>query len=180
MKKKTRILVLEDDRTSRKLLAWILEQAGYDVVECSEGRDAIHMAVMHPPAVIIVDVMLPDMRGTEVVEELKKHPACRQMKSIFLTGILTKKAQELDANFCFQVDGQRYRALAKPVRKSVLLRLLRESVAEAEAEQRARSEPATRLARKAATTPAETAEDDHSCKASMAGESLGASPLWEA
>ncbi len=180
MKKKTRILVLEDDRTSRKLLAWILEQAGYDVVECSEGRDAIHMAVMHPPTVIIVDVMLPDMRGTEVVEELKKHPACRQMKSIFLTGILTKRAQELDANFCFQVDGQRYRALAKPVRKSVLLRLLRESVVEAEAERQAPLESAAQSHRAAPAALAAAMEEDDVAGASLAGDSLGASPLWEA
>lgn len=140
MNKKPRILVLEDDRTSRKLLVWILEKSGYEVIESSEGRDALHLAEMYPPKVVLVDVMLPDMRGTEVVEQLKKHPATRRVKSVFLTGILSKKAEDSDAQFSFRVDGLNYRALAKPVRKSVLLRLLREVIAESDAEEREHSQ----------------------------------------
>lgn len=66
--RKPRILILEDDRSSRKMLVMILEKAGYVVLDCGEGRDAIHMACMHPPEVMLVDVMLPDMNGTDVVQ----------------------------------------------------------------------------------------------------------------
>lgn len=170
--------MLEDDRTSRKLLVWILEQAGYDVIECSEGRDAIHMSMMNPPAVIVVDVMLPDMRGTDVVEELLSLPACRHIKSIFLTGILTRKAQESDSQFHFDVNGRSYRALAKPVRKSVLLRLLRETVAEADAEAQERA----RADRRGAAPDSEHARQGVSADAAAPDideDAMKNSPLWE-
>lgn len=126
--KKSRIIVLEDDRVSRRLVAHILEQAGYEVIECSEGRDAIHLAQMHPPQAMIVDVMLPDMRGTQVVGELKKYPQCRDVKSIFLTGILKQKAGDATRAVSFKVEGEDYPALPKPLSPSVLLPLLRRSL----------------------------------------------------
>ena len=131
---KDRILVLEDDRTSRKLLARTLESAGYDVIECAEGKDAIHFTMMYPPRVIVADVMLPDISGTEVVEELKKLPACRHMKTIFLTGLLSKKESDLKLTYKFEVGGKHYRALSKPVRKTLLLKLLSEMIEESDQE----------------------------------------------
>ncbi|MEM9161106.1 MAG: response regulator [Verrucomicrobiota bacterium] len=134
---KPRILILEDDKTSRKLLVKILEKSGYDVLECSEGKDAIHIAVMNPPKVIVVDVMLPDMSGTNVVEELTSKPECKYMKVIFLTSLLTKKDAESNVNYLFDVDGTHYKALAKPVKKKTLTRLLNSLIAESEAEEKA-------------------------------------------
>ncbi len=131
---KQRVLVLEDDKTSRKLIASILEKYGYDVITCSEGRDAIHIALMNPPEAILVDVMLPDMSGTDVVDELSRHESCKYMKAIFLTGILSKKADDPKLKYLFDIEGNQYKALAKPVKKSLLLNTLVDAIAEAEAE----------------------------------------------
>lgn len=115
----------------------ILEKAGYVVLDCGEGRDAIHMACMHPPEVMLVDVMLPDMNGTDVVQELKRHKDCRSIKIVFLTGLLSKKATSSDSKYLFEVDDQQYRALPKPVKKSLLLKILKEAVGELIAEKKA-------------------------------------------
>ena len=140
---KQRVLVLEDDRTSLKLITSILDKYGYEVIPCSEGRDAIHIALMNPPQAIIVDVMLPDMSGTEVVEELVRHPSCRYMKVIFLTGILSRKAETANLKYLFDIDGAYYKALAKPVKKNVLLNTLADAIAGAEDEMKADAEMAT-------------------------------------
>ncbi len=123
---KHRVVVVEDDRTSRKLIARILEQAGYDVLECGEGKDALHIVEMNPPRAMIVDVMLPDMRGTKIVEELTYNNDCRFTKYLFLTGLLSKKSQK--ASYFFEIEGERYRALPKPIRKGQLLRHLADAV----------------------------------------------------
>lgn len=169
---KNRILVLEDDRTSRKLLTMTLEKAGYDVIECSEGKDAIHITMMYPPKVIVADVMLPDMTGTEVVELLKKQPSCKYMKTIFLTGLLSKKESNLKLKFKFEVDGLHYRALSKPVRKSTLLNLLKELIAQSDAERKrdeatvakaeakAKAEAAAKAAAREAARKAKKEEDE--------------------
>lgn len=120
--KKKRILVVEDDRTSRKILVRILESAGYDVVESGEGKDAIHIAEMCPPTAMVVDVMLPDMRGTELIQQLRANPDCKYVRSVFLTGILSKRTGP--PSFYFDIDGIRYPALPKPVRKEHLLGIL--------------------------------------------------------
>lgn len=128
MKKKYRIFVVEDDRTSRKLLSRMLEKEGYDVVECYEGRDAIHLATEWPPTAMLIDVVLPDMQGTEIIEALEEYPQCRHIKSLFLTGLLKKKAE--DQKFHFKIKGINYRALPKPIQKPKLLSLLEEMVVE--------------------------------------------------
>ena len=125
-KPKHRVVVVEDDRTSRKLLTRILDQAGYNTLECGEGRDALHIAEMNAPRAMVVDIMLPDMQGQQIVEELAQNPDCRFTKFIFLTGILAKK--DSTKNYFFKIEGKRYRALPKPVRKGQLLRHLADAV----------------------------------------------------
>lgn len=125
--------MVEDDRTTRKLLIRILEEAGYDVIDCGEGRDGIHLAQMSQPIAMLIDVMLPDMEGTKIVEELEYLPNCRYIKSIFLTSILKNK--ERGTKYRFEIEGKEYKALAKPVRKSHLLKLLKEAIDEAFEEQ---------------------------------------------
>ncbi len=156
---KHRVVVVEDDRTSRKIIARILEQAGYDVLECGEGKDALHISEMNPPRAMIIDVMLPDMKGTKIVEELFYNRDCRFTKYIFLTGILSKKSER--PNYFFQIEGTRYRALAKPIRKAQLLRHLADAVThslEMEAtEKRKKERDAAERAQK--PEPAEVEED---------------------
>lgn len=123
---KHRVIVVEDDRTSRRLLTHILEQANYDAIESPEGRDALHFAEMNPPRAMIIDIMLPDMQGQEVVRELMHDKRFRFTKFLFLTGILSKK--DSTKSYFLTIDGKRFRALPKPVRKGQLLKHLANAV----------------------------------------------------
>jgi CheY-like chemotaxis protein len=74
----TTILVVDDEAPIRELLAWILKDLGYQVEEAINGREAIALAALHPPDLVISDVMMPVMSGPElcrwVKEELEPAP----------------------------------------------------------------------------------------------------------
>lgn len=125
-KRKHRIIVLEDDRTSRKLITRCLDEAGYESIECHECKDALHGAEMWPPTVMIVDVMLPDMQGTEFVARLREDPSLQDIRIVFLTGILKGKPDEND--FRFKIGNEFFPALSKPVNYPRLLSLVAEEV----------------------------------------------------
>ncbi len=66
------ILVVEDDRKIAKVVKVYLEGAGYRVVHAERGRDAIEAALKERPLAVVLDLMLPDISGEEVCQELKE------------------------------------------------------------------------------------------------------------
>jgi DNA-binding NtrC family response regulator len=67
------VLVVDDEEVMRDVLGRVLSQAGYDVSFAETGPQALELARRGPYGAAIVDVMLPEMGGLEVLEELKKH-----------------------------------------------------------------------------------------------------------
>lgn len=80
-----KILVLEDDLPSLKLLKEILLNYGYDVLEATDGLQAIHLAEKEKPHLAIVDIMLPTLNGYQVCEKLRSIPQLKSMPIIVLT-----------------------------------------------------------------------------------------------
>jgi two-component system KDP operon response regulator KdpE len=66
-----RILVVDDEPQIQRFLRPALEAAGYDVVEAMNGADALRVAVTAAPALVILDLGLPDMDGKEVIARLR-------------------------------------------------------------------------------------------------------------
>ena len=66
------ILVVEDDKKIANVVKIYLEGAGYRVVQALKGKDAIEAALKEKPAAVILDLMLPDISGEEVCQELKE------------------------------------------------------------------------------------------------------------
>jgi len=65
------VLVVEDDASIRSLIAELLDDAGYRVLEADCGKMALSLAREHAPSVALVDYMLPDMSGLDVLERLR-------------------------------------------------------------------------------------------------------------
>lgn len=155
-KRKHRIIVLEDDRTTRKLITRCLDEAGYESIECHEGKDALHSAEMWPPIAMVVDVMLPDMQGTELVSRLREDPNLQDIRVVFLTGILKAKSNEND--YQFKIGDESFPALSKPINFPRLLQLvggeietsirIKDERAKEELKQRAAAEEATKQSEK--------------------------------
>jgi two-component system, OmpR family, response regulator len=66
-----RLLVVEDEPSICELLAASLRYAGFDVVTASAGTEAVEKAGRHRPDLIVLDIMLPDMDGFDVVRRLR-------------------------------------------------------------------------------------------------------------
>jgi CheY-like chemotaxis protein len=79
------ILIVEDDAALRKLLRSDLETEGWSVVEAASGRQAMMYVARHQPALILLDLMLPEMNGIQVVDELRTSPAGRSIPIVVIT-----------------------------------------------------------------------------------------------
>ena len=66
------ILLVEDDRKIARVVKVYLEGAGYRVVHAERGKDALVLALKEAPLAVILDLMLPDITGEEVCQELKE------------------------------------------------------------------------------------------------------------
>jgi two-component system KDP operon response regulator KdpE len=67
----TRILVVDDEPQILRALQMSLRGAGYEVDAAATGEEALTMAAVRPPDAVIVDLVLPDLRGTEVTRQLR-------------------------------------------------------------------------------------------------------------
>jgi DNA-binding response OmpR family regulator len=70
-----RILVVDDDDRTVETVSMYLAHAGFEVVTCSNGRRAVELAREQPPALIVLDLMLPGRNGFEVCQDIRRESA---------------------------------------------------------------------------------------------------------
>ena len=80
-----RILLAEDEANILTSLRFLLERAGYDVSVETQGPKALASALQTPPDVLVLDVMLPDMDGYEILRRLRAAPGTRNLPVLMLT-----------------------------------------------------------------------------------------------
>lgn len=83
--KKYSILVVEDEEAILRMVSYNLESAGYNVLQATDGEEALDIAVSSNPDVILLDWMLPSLSGLEVCKELREYEATRAVPIIMLT-----------------------------------------------------------------------------------------------
>lgn len=81
-----RVLVVEDDPSVRGLLESLLGAEGYDVVTAADGLAGLVKASTQPPSLILLDLMMPDLGGARVLEELREDPALADVPVVVVTG----------------------------------------------------------------------------------------------
>jgi len=112
------ILVVDDEPDILNLLEYNLKKAGYAVLQAKDGPEAIELAVKKQPDLILLDVMLPDMEGTEVLKRLKSKDATASIPVIMLTA----KGEEIDKVVGFELGAEDY--ITKPFSpRELILRL---------------------------------------------------------
>src|SRR5260221_4669309 len=80
-----KILIVDDDIDSLKLIGLMLQRQGYDISAASAGAQAISKASTESPDLIILDVMMPDMDGYEVCRRLRADAATQGIPIIMFT-----------------------------------------------------------------------------------------------
>ena len=112
---KSKILVVDDEPDAVELIEFNLKAAGYDVVVAMDGAEALKKARAHLPSLIILDVMLPEMEGTEVCKALRRDPNTSGIPIIMLTA----KAAEIDRVLGLELGADDY--VTKPFSPRELL-----------------------------------------------------------
>jgi two-component system phosphate regulon response regulator PhoB len=87
-----RILVVDDEPDLLELVRVNLDQAGYEVRTAASGREALDQLRASPPDLVVLDLMLPDLSGTEICRQLRADPKFAGLPVIMLTA----KADEVD------------------------------------------------------------------------------------
>lgn len=80
-----RIMVVDDDANMRSVLEFRLRKEGYSVSLASDGLDALDKVKGERPDLIILDLLMPEMDGHEVLDQLKHDPATHDIPVIVLT-----------------------------------------------------------------------------------------------
>src|SRR5882672_6960126 len=79
------VVVVDDDHDVSMLCRTQLEAAGFEVLEAHDGATGLELAETSKPAAIVLDYMLPDLDGVEVLRRLDLHPATADIPVIMLT-----------------------------------------------------------------------------------------------
>jgi CheY-like chemotaxis protein len=90
-----KILLIEDSRLLRTVIERNLVKAGYSVTGVADGREGLQAARTNPPALILLDMMLPGLDGTGVLKELKRDASTAQIPVIVLTGLAQRNEEKL-------------------------------------------------------------------------------------
>jgi CheY-like chemotaxis protein len=80
------VLVVEDDPSVRGLLQTLLTAEGYDVGTASDGLAGLVKASAQHPSLILLDLMMPDLGGIRVLEEMRGDPQLRDIPVVVVTG----------------------------------------------------------------------------------------------
>ena len=123
---KKRILVVDDEPAITRMVKLNLEQTGrYEVRTENLGRRAIEAAREFRPDLILLDVMMPGMLGSEIAAQLQADPELRAIKFVFLTAVVTK-GEELRSKA--QIGGHTF--VAKPISADDLCRVIEDHLRE--------------------------------------------------
>lgn len=79
------VLIVEDDALTRQMLRTILERQGWNVREATNGRDGLSALSEQTPALIVLDLMMPEMDGFTFVNEVRSQSAWREIPILVLT-----------------------------------------------------------------------------------------------
>lgn len=82
-----RILIVDDNETSRQILVTRLSKHGYGILQAADGEEALGSASQHRPDLMLLDVEMPKLDGFEVCRRLKKDPVMRLMPIILCTAL---------------------------------------------------------------------------------------------
>jgi two-component system phosphate regulon response regulator PhoB len=82
---KAAILIVEDHPTMREAMRLVLEHEGFEIREASDGAAALSMVREEPPDLVFLDLNIPGMGGADVLRELKRDPATKDVRVIIVT-----------------------------------------------------------------------------------------------
>ena len=108
------ILIADDEPGHVAMLESLLKDRGYNVIMCSNGQEAVESAKRFRPDLVILDIMMPTMDGTDAAAVLKNDARTKDIPIFFVTAVIKTEDQG-------HLKGKPYRMFAKPVKFFELL-----------------------------------------------------------
>lgn len=113
-----KILVIDDEEDILELICFQLNKEGYRVLQAKNGQEGLKLALQEKPNLVVLDIMLPDLNGIEILKRLKYQ---RQSQGTAVL-MLTAKGEELDRVLGFELGAEDY--VTKPFSvRELLLRI---------------------------------------------------------
>lgn len=103
------VLVVDDYPDFRKIISIVLKRYGYDIIEASDGYEAVEMAVEQHPDMILLDLAMPVLDGIEAVKAIRRHASLEDTPIVAISAyhdLYNEQARQAGCNA----------VLAKPVR----------------------------------------------------------------
>lgn len=119
-----KILIVDDDKTTRKLLSFYLKGSGFEIVTAENGLDALEKLGMNDINLVMTDLNMPYMDGIELVKTLKSDPNLAQIPII----MVTTEADINEQNRAFEAGANAY--VTKPVTADMIVRKIKEILKE--------------------------------------------------
>ena len=79
-------LVVDDDPDLRSLIRFSLEPDGYQVVEAGDGFECLHQMIFRHPDVLVMDVVMPEMDGIELLQRIRRNPKFHALPVVAISG----------------------------------------------------------------------------------------------
>ena len=123
---KQKVLVVEDDKDIQEIIEYNFTSEGYEVITCSDGEDALDLIRHETPDLVILDWMLPNLSGSEILRQVRSSKKIRKIPIIMLTA----RTEEIDKLKAFDTGADDY--ITKPFSNAELIArtkaLLRRSI----------------------------------------------------
>jgi len=120
---KKKILLIDDEEDFCFFVKGNLEKTRkYRVITATEGRKGIDLARSQKPDLILLDIVMPEVSGSEVAEVLSKDPRTKDLPLIFLTAVVTE--EEMGVNVIKEIGGQNF--IAKTVGTERIISFIKE------------------------------------------------------
>jgi len=113
-----KILLVDDDPGAHLVIVPVLSKAGYAAISAKNGEQALHLALNERPDLIILDVIMPGIKGRDLCKKIKAYDVLKDIPVIFLTA----KDSEDDVKAELEAGGITH--LTKPVNPSDLLQTI--------------------------------------------------------
>jgi DNA-binding response OmpR family regulator len=114
---KPRVLIIDDDPSLRRLVQVVFERNGFDVTLAQEGSEGVRLALMNPPHIVILDIMMEGLHGYEVCKMLRANSNLRHTAIIIVSG----KSYKPDIDRAMELGADSY--MVKPFSPKELLQV---------------------------------------------------------
>lgn len=104
-----KVLVVDDTVSELEVLSRILQKANIEVIQATNGEDAIAMILSDPPDLVVLDVIMPGMNGFEVIRELRANHKTAKLPVVFCS----QKNTQIDYSWGLDMGADAY--LSKPI-----------------------------------------------------------------